>query len=604
MADTSSLAHSEPNEVTALLPPDSASQRGGSKPPSYTATGHPPPSPALSFSRRSTHQPTPIPPRPIPLRRSPYSTWPIRLTLVSLIFFAFLSTAVLVVTVLNIWLPRSIAPYLPTHRGSRVLPLWFAGIATWLSLSTLTLFWTPSRATRISLKISLGVAFVDLIVLSTIPEFLHRESVLTILTCTLAIGVIGICLISNNLIQEAKEEEGKIIENRARNLREAERRAEILFLAEEQNYWLKQLWRAFKITISFLLVFFTSIILILVTINLLIRTYDSTYPLPFKNSHLHKIRPLDASYTFRVHLACTGPNTLHQPNNSAYSDALKPGPLHRVPTILYESPSKVSGTEGAEWLLDMRDRGDVGRVCLWDRPGYGFSDSSPDAEIGAIEEALWQALEKNGEKGPFLLVGEGYGGLLHRIFSARHATRIRGHVYIDAETSHTLFLSSHAHTHSTFFRSLLAPLGLHRILALPASVLSKYPSQRDINEGGTRLNRLLSPYLNPLTLATVSQEQSLSHSPSSPSFTTLLASLRYYPNDVPTIVISSTGRMSENKAWRRGQTSLWEEVTGEAGRVRWTQFAWGKDENGNEKNVWGRICADAGDEGRLVCEDA
>ncbi|KAG8914070.1 hypothetical protein FRC00_000897 [Tulasnella sp. 408] len=415
MADTSSLAHSEPNEVTALLPPDSASQRGGSKPPSYTATGHPPPSPALSFSRRSTHQPTPIPPRPIPLRRSPYSTWPIRLTLVTLIFFAFLSTAVLVFTVLNVWLPRLIAPYLPTHRGSRVLPLWFAGIATWLSLSTLTLFWTPSRATRISLKISLAVAFVDLIVLSTVPEFLHRESVLTILTCTLAIGVIAICLTSNNLVQEAKEEEGKIIENRARNLREAERRAEILFLAEEQNYWLKQLWRVFKITISFLLVFFTSIILILVTINLLIRTYDSTYPLPFKNSHLHKIRPQDASYTFRVHLACTGPNTLHQPNNSASSDALKPGPVHRVPTILYEAPSKVSGTEGAEWLLDMRDRGDVGRVCLWDRPGYGFSDSSPDAEIGAIEEALWQALEKNGEKGPFLLVGEGYGGYVQSI---------------------------------------------------------------------------------------------------------------------------------------------------------------------------------------------
>ncbi|KAG8963274.1 hypothetical protein FRC05_004790, partial [Tulasnella sp. 425] len=441
-----------------------------------------------------------------------------------------------------------------------------------------------------------------------IPEFLHRESVLTIITCSLAIGVIAMCLVSNNLVQEAKEEEGKIMENRARNLREAERRAEMLFLSEEQNFWMKQLWRVFKITISFLLVFFTSIVLILVTINLMIRTYDSTYPLPFKNSQLFKIRLADSSHTFRVHLSCTGPNTLRPPNGtvagSTASENFKPGRVRRVPTILYESPSKVSGTEGADWLLEMRDRGEVGRVCMWDRPGYGFSDASPDAEVGAIENALWQALEKNGEKGPYLLVGEGYGGLLQRIFSARHAALIRGHVYIDAETSHTYFLTSHVHTHSTFFRSLLSPLGLHRILALPSSILSKYPSQRDINEGGTRLYRLLSPYLNPLTLSTISQEQSLSHSPSSPSFTTLLASLRHYPNDAPTIVISSTGRMDESKAWRRGQQSLWEEVTGEAGRVRWTEFVWGKDEEGNQKNPCGRICADAGDEGRMVCEDA
>ncbi|KAG9014421.1 hypothetical protein FRB90_005314, partial [Tulasnella sp. 427] len=342
MAETSSQAHSSPNEITALLPPDSASQR--SKPPAYSATSHPPPSPALSFSRRSTHQPAPIPPRPIPLRKSPYSTWSIRFTLVALILLAFVSTGALVVTSLNAWLPRLISPYLPRHRGSRVLPTWFAEVSTWLSFSTLTLFWTPSRATRISLKISLAVAFFDLLLLALVPEFLHRESVLTILTCALALAVIAVCLVSNNLVKEAKEEEDKLVQNRSRNMREAERRAEALFLAEERNLWMKQLWRIFKIASSFLLVFFASIILILISINLLIRTYDSTYPLPFKNSHLYKINAKDTSHTFRVHLACTGPNTLRPPNGTTFT---KPGRIQRVPTILYESPSKVSGTEGA-----------------------------------------------------------------------------------------------------------------------------------------------------------------------------------------------------------------------------------------------------------------
>lgn len=112
----------------------------------------------------------------------------------------------------------------------------------------------------------------------------------------------------------------------------------------------------------------------------MIRTYDSTYPLPFKNSQLFKIRLADSSHTFRVHLSCTGPNTLRPPNGTVAgptaSESFKPGRVRRVPTILYESPSKVSGTEGADWLLDMRDRGEVGRVCIWDRPGYVIGDRS------------------------------------------------------------------------------------------------------------------------------------------------------------------------------------------------------------------------------------
>ncbi|KAG8915559.1 ubiquitin-specific protease ubp2 [Tulasnella sp. 408] len=262
MADTSSSAHSEPNENTALLPPGSGSQRGRSEFTSFKATAHPPLSPALSTSQRSTHLTFPLPLLPIPLRQTPHRTWPFRLALAALISLAFLSTAALVATVLNIWLPRLVAPYLPAHRGSRVLPFWFAAIATWLSLTTLNLFWIPSRATRISLRVSLALMFFDLIVLSTVPEFLHQESVLTTFTCFLALGVTAICLLSNNLVQEAKEEEVKIIGSTEINGREPDRRAEASFLAEEQNYWMKQSRTEFKITTSFLMASFANIILI------------------------------------------------------------------------------------------------------------------------------------------------------------------------------------------------------------------------------------------------------------------------------------------------------------------------------------------------------
>lgn len=175
--------------------------------------------------------------------------------------------------------------------------------------------------------------------------------------------------------------------------------------------------------------------------------------------------------------------------------------------------------------------------------------------------------------------------LLARIFSSRHANLTAGHVWIDAETSHTYFLTSHRQ--SPFFHaqlpSLISPLALHRFISTPR------PSDRP-----ARLARILSPILNPLTLATRVQEHALSHTPYSPSFTTLLASLRDYPSDAPTIILSSNERMENQKKWATGQKSLWEEVTDEKGRVRWTVVE--KIDVGED----GRICTGDGD----VCEDA
>lgn len=143
----------------------------------------------------------------------------------------------------------------------------------------MSLFWTPSRATRISLLASAFLASFDLILLSLVPQLVHQESLLTFLSCLLALAVIALCLLSNRLVEEAKEEEvrapflsghtrilmhiiqGRIVENRARNLREAERRAELLLVAEEGNYWVHQIWGVAKRILLWLLVFSTTIVL-------------------------------------------------------------------------------------------------------------------------------------------------------------------------------------------------------------------------------------------------------------------------------------------------------------------------------------------------------
>ncbi|HWI63011.1 MAG TPA: alpha/beta hydrolase, partial [Symbiobacteriaceae bacterium] len=73
------------------------------------------------------------------------------------------------------------------------------------------------------------------------------------------------------------------------------------------------------------------------------------------------------------------------------------------------------------------------RVCVYDRPGYGWSDSvgrarSPE-EIAGDLHAL---LEKAGLPGPYILVGHSLGGYYVRLFAARYPAEVAGMVLVDA----------------------------------------------------------------------------------------------------------------------------------------------------------------------------
>jgi hypothetical protein len=75
-------------------------------------------------------------------------------------------------------------------------------------------------------------------------------------------------------------------------------------------------------------------------------------------------------------------------------------------------PSGPDAVNPGRWLFDLQTQGKVGRVCTWDRPGYGFSQVLNNADLGKVADALWLALKASGEtRGrEFLLAGEGYGG--------------------------------------------------------------------------------------------------------------------------------------------------------------------------------------------------
>lgn len=163
-------------------------------------------------------------------------------------------------------------------------------------------------------------------------------------------------------------------------------------------------------------------------IDLSISAYDSSVGLPSTESRLVSIRPSTSAWAVRVHLACQDP-----PNStSILTNSLPLKQPKKLPTIIYEPssgipgsialldsvlpPSSVNATNPGRWLFDLQEQGEVGRVCVWDRPGYGFSEVLGSADLGLVADSLWLALEAAGEvdiakKGHgFLLAGEGYGG--------------------------------------------------------------------------------------------------------------------------------------------------------------------------------------------------
>ncbi len=103
------------------------------------------------------------------------------------------------------------------------------------------------------------------------------------------------------------------------------------------------------------------------------------------------------------------------------------------PTIVWEA-----GAQGPGWLHTaqylMGRLAETSRVCVYDRPGLGWSDPGPYEDVSHWSQAvtdLHTALAKAGEKGPYVMAGHSYGGLLVRLFALTYPKDVAGLVSID-----------------------------------------------------------------------------------------------------------------------------------------------------------------------------
>lgn len=114
---------------------------------------------------------------------------------------------------------------------------------------------------------------------------------------------------------------------------------------------------------------------------------------------------------YRLHLLCTGRR-----------DA-------GGPTVVL---SIGGGGFAVDWSLVQAPLSDSARVCSYDRPGFGWSDAGPTPRTFAQEAfELRSALEKAGERPPFILVGQSLGGWVIRRFAEAHPADVSGVVLVE-----------------------------------------------------------------------------------------------------------------------------------------------------------------------------
>ena len=103
---------------------------------------------------------------------------------------------------------------------------------------------------------------------------------------------------------------------------------------------------------------------------------------------------------------------------------------HGSPTVLLESGA---GDFHVVWSFVQPKVAELTRVCSYDRGGYLSSDPGTRPRTYAqLALELRSALDRAGEKAPYVLVGQSYGGLVVRGFAKRYPRDVKGMVLVDA----------------------------------------------------------------------------------------------------------------------------------------------------------------------------
>ena len=86
-----------------------------------------------------------------------------------------------------------------------------------------------------------------------------------------------------------------------------------------------------------------------------------------------------------------------------------------------------------DWFIVQSRISNLTRICTYDRAGYAWSEPGPKPRtFSQLNLELRDALQKLGERGPFVLVGHSYGGPVVRNFALTYPQLVAGLVLVDS----------------------------------------------------------------------------------------------------------------------------------------------------------------------------
>lgn len=113
----------------------------------------------------------------------------------------------------------------------------------------------------------------------------------------------------------------------------------------------------------------------------------------------------------RLHLYCMGAGT---------------------PAVILESGT---GVDWSGWYLVAPKIAEFTRVCVYDRGGYGWSDSGPRPRTaGQLAEELHALLSDTPVAPPYILVAHSYGAYVARVYASRFTDSFAGMVLVDPQS--------------------------------------------------------------------------------------------------------------------------------------------------------------------------
>ena len=153
------------------------------------------------------------------------------------------------------------------------------------------------------------------------------------------------------------------------------------------------------------------------------------------------------------------------------------------PTVVMDS---ALGGFALDWSLVQPEIAKFTQACAYDRAGYAWSESNPNAPARTSQQLVHELrtlLETAGISGPYVLVAHSFGGLNVRLFAEQYPNDIVGMVLLDVaheDAENRIKISHKALVSRLTLLANLAQLGIVRKWLFPKMTLSMIPEYKNL----------------------------------------------------------------------------------------------------------------------------